>query len=171
MNSFPGPAHPVLKRRLKARHVALGFALAASPALAQPDDPGWYTDPAVAMFAAGNMYSLVHGRRALCAVVAPDSLAQVDAELRVFRAKLPTLVDLARKSTYWADGKASSERFNKQMLDRARGDDRKDLVDGLCRHFIDNLFGGRAEGEDELAQRWIRVLRHWNARPDRTRAK
>lgn len=156
---------------MKAADVALGLALAASPALAQPDDPGWYSDPAVAMFAAGNMYSLVHGRRAVCAVVAPDSLAQVDAEILAFRAKLPTLVSLAQKSRYWAEGKASSERFNKQMLDRARGEGLKDLVDGLCRHFIDNLFGGRAEGEDELAQRWIRVLRHWNAQPDRTRAK
>jgi hypothetical protein len=171
MSTFHSTANLRPLNSLKAAQVALALAHVTSPALASPDDPAWFTNPTIAMLAAGNMYSLVHGRRALCVVVAPDRLAQVDDEVRVLRAKLPTLVDLAQKSPYWAQGKASSERYNKQLLDRAQGDGRKDLADGLCRHFIDNLFGGRAEKDDELAQRWIRVLRHWNAQPSNTRAK
>jgi ankyrin repeat protein len=70
------------------------------------------------------------------------------------------LVRLAQESQFWESARQSSQRFNARVLD---GTDKAmyESLPKLCNDHTDYIFLGIPEARNEVAQRWIRILKHW----------
>ena len=77
--------------KLLARGMLVAAAcFAVSHAVFGQDGARSYKDPELAFVVVGNVYSILHGRRALCESIAPDSIPEIERSVAKFSADFPS---------------------------------------------------------------------------------